>query len=210
MDVDALADIFADLCLAPTKPSKQREQGLDSLLHSCPELCTELGLQGLASLATASRGLMSACHSIVCLGPASWIASALDTLKDAQRWRAAVWVLHAAPAAAVDGADHLAHAPAVPTSIAKHFVSAGTGVTYAQLLAASHNLVAGVEVWVQVQQQLGIQSDIPAVAEAICCSSIRSIYVYWVSPAPSSAPPSAYWVLLARFLSRWCCLHTHL
>jgi hypothetical protein len=188
MDVDALAEIFADLCLAPTKPSKQREQRLDSLLHSCPVLCTELGLQGLARLATASSGVRSACRSIVSLGPASWIASALDTLKDAQRWRAAVWVLHAAPAAAVDGAHQLAHAPAVPTSIAKHFVSAGTCVTYAQLLAASHNLVAGVEVWVQVQQQLGITTDIPAVAEAICCSSIRNIYVYWVSPAPSSAP----------------------
>jgi hypothetical protein len=189
MNVDSLSDLFAYLCLTPTKPSKQREQRLASLLHSCPELCTELGLQGLARLATSSSGLRSACHSVLCLGPASWLAAAIDTHKDAQRWQAAVWVLQAAPAAAVDGVEQIARAPAVPVSMATHFVSAGTCITYAQLVAAAHKLVAGVEVWVQVQQQLGAQSDLPAVAEAICCSSISDIYVHWVSLA--ALPPSA-------------------
>jgi hypothetical protein len=40
-------------------------------------------------------------------------------------------------------------------------------VSYAQLLAAANSMVAGVEVWVQAQQQLGIQTDIPAAAVAI-------------------------------------------
>jgi hypothetical protein len=30
-------------------------------------------------------------------------------------------------------------------------------------------MVAGVEVWVQAQQQLGITSDLPAAAVALCC-----------------------------------------
>jgi hypothetical protein len=53
---------------------------------------------------------------------------------------------------------------------------------YAQLLEAARKLVAGVEVWVQAQQQLGVPTDIPAAAEAMCCSSISKIYVHWVSP----------------------------
>jgi hypothetical protein len=193
MDADSLANSFSDLCLKKLKPSKQREQRLDSLLHSCPVLCTELGLQGLARLATTSSGLRDACDSILRLCPAIWLASALDNHEDTQRWQAAVWVLQAAPAAAVDGAEQLARSPLVPVDVVEEFVSGGTCVTYAQLLAASHDLVAGVEVWVQVQQQLGVQTDIPAVAEAICCSSISSIYVHWVSPV---------------LLRRTCCLRS--
>jgi hypothetical protein len=42
-------------------------------------------------------------------------------------------------------------------------------ITYAQLLAAAHSMVAGVEVWVQAQQCLGVHTNIPALAAAICC-----------------------------------------
>ncbi|KAF6251406.1 hypothetical protein COO60DRAFT_1560445 [Scenedesmus sp. NREL 46B-D3] len=48
-------------------------------------------------------------------------------------------------------------------------LSAGMRITYAGLLKAAGDMVAGVEVWVQAQQQLGIQSDIPALAVAVCC-----------------------------------------
>jgi hypothetical protein len=163
------------------KPSKQRELRIDSLLHSCPVLCTELGLQGLARLATTSSGLRNVCQSILFLGPASWIASALSEHGQAQRMQAAEWVLQAAPAAAADVAEVLIHAPAVTLNTAKRFVAAGTRVTHAQLLAAANSMVAGVEVWVQAQKELGIQTDIPAAAEAICCSVIRDIYTSWVS-----------------------------
>jgi hypothetical protein len=42
-------------------------------------------------------------------------------------------------------------------------------IPYAQLLSAASSMVAGVEVWVEAQQQLGLASDIPAAAVAICC-----------------------------------------
>jgi hypothetical protein len=42
-------------------------------------------------------------------------------------------------------------------------------ITYVQLLAAAHSMVAGVEMWVQAQQQLDVHTDIPALAAAICC-----------------------------------------
>jgi hypothetical protein len=100
--------------------------------------------------------------------------------EEAQRLQAAAWVLQAAPAAAYT-AEVLVRAPSVPLSIAKQVVSAGARVTFTALLAAASSMVAGVEVWVQAQQELGIRTDIPSAAEAICCSSIRDIYINWVS-----------------------------
>jgi hypothetical protein len=52
-------------------------------------LCTELGLQGLARLATTSKSMRSACHSLVSLWPATWLVSALDGHEEAQRLQAA-------------------------------------------------------------------------------------------------------------------------
>uniref|UniRef100_A0A383VKT1 Uncharacterized protein n=1 Tax=Tetradesmus obliquus TaxID=3088 RepID=A0A383VKT1_TETOB len=49
-------------------------------------------------------------------------------------------------------------------------VAAGMRITYAQLLAAADRMVAGVEVWVKAQQQLGIKTDVPVAAVSICCS----------------------------------------
>jgi hypothetical protein len=64
--------------------------------------------------------------------------------------------------------EQLLDVPAVPLDCAKQLVSAGVRISYAELLAAANAMVAGVEVWVQAQQQLGIASDIPAAAVAIC------------------------------------------
>jgi hypothetical protein len=72
------------------KSCKHREQRIDSLLHSCPVLCTELGPQGLARLATTSSGLRGACQSILNLGAASWLVSSLGIDNKAQRLQAAV------------------------------------------------------------------------------------------------------------------------
>jgi hypothetical protein len=79
-----------------------------------------------------------------------------------------------------DVTKQLLYLPAVPLDCAKQLMSGGMCVTYAQLLAAANSMVAGVEVWVQAQQQLGIQTDIPAAAVAICCGG------EWVSGALSS------------------------
>jgi hypothetical protein len=46
-------------------------------------------------------------------------------------------------------------------------------------------MVAGVEVWVEEQQQLGIQTDIPAAAVAICCGK------EWVSGTRAVGPNSS-------------------
>jgi hypothetical protein len=77
-------------------------------------------------------------------------------------------VLQPPRAAAVDGAEQLARTPLVPVDVVSVFMSAGT-----QLLSAASlmliSLVAGVEVWVQVQHQLCIRADIQhsGVAETI-------------------------------------------
>jgi hypothetical protein len=81
------------------------------------------------------------------------------------------WVLKAAPAAVAGAAERLVRMPAVPLDMAKVLVAAGVRITYAQVIAAARNMVAGVEVWVQAHQQLGVESDIPSLAQEICNSS---------------------------------------
>jgi hypothetical protein len=187
------------------KSCKHREQRIDSLLHSCPVLCTELGLQGLARLATTSSGLRGACQSILNLDSASWLASSLGIDNKAQRLQAAAWVLWAAPAGAANAAQVLLSVPELPLDSAEQLVSAGARVSYAQLLAAAHSMVAGVEVWVQAQRQLGIPSDIPAAAEAICCSKVCDIYVNWVSQVLLLAIQST--CALNYTMGRWRCCY---
>jgi hypothetical protein len=99
----------------------------------------------------------------------------------AQRLQAAAWVLRKAPAGAANAAEVLLHIAEVPINSAERLVSAGARVSYAQLLAAAHSMVAGVEVWGRAQRELGVPSDIPAAAEAICCRPVGDIYVNWVS-----------------------------
>jgi hypothetical protein len=53
-------------------------------------------------------------------------------------------------------------------------VAAGVRIRYAQLLTAANSMVPGVEVWVQAQQLLGVRTDIPDVAVAVCCASEMS------------------------------------
>jgi hypothetical protein len=89
-----------------------------------------------------------------------------DEFDDSDTCRGQLWQLLAAKQLSN---EQLLAMPNVPLDVAKQLVSAGMRVSYAQLLAAAHSMVAGVEVWVQAQQQLGIQTDLPAAAVAICC-----------------------------------------
>jgi hypothetical protein len=73
----------------------------------------------------------------------------------------------ATKAAAV--AQQLISLPSVPLDWAVQLLAAGVRTSYSQLLDAASSSLAGVEVWVQAQQQLRVQTDIPAVAVAICC-----------------------------------------
>jgi hypothetical protein len=85
------------------------------------------------------------------------------------------WLLQTSPSAAAgalgdaDVLQRLLHLPHVPLQQAQQLVAAGVRVAYAQLIAAARQMVAGVDVWVQDQQQPGIGSDLPAAAVAICC-----------------------------------------
>jgi hypothetical protein len=87
--------------------------------------------------------------------------------------QAVTWLLSVAPevARAVGVAEHAVQLPSFPPPIAEQLLSNGLRISYAQLVAAADDKVAGVEVWVQAQQKLGIQGDIPAAAVAICCGS---------------------------------------
>jgi hypothetical protein len=90
-----------------------------------------------------------------------------------QHKQAVAWLLRASPAvaAAAGAAECLLTIPAVPLHIAKMLVAVGVRISYAQLLAAAHSMVAGVEVWVQAQQQLDVQTDMPQAALHICGES---------------------------------------
>uniref|UniRef100_A0A383VCN4 Uncharacterized protein n=1 Tax=Tetradesmus obliquus TaxID=3088 RepID=A0A383VCN4_TETOB len=87
-------------------------------------------------------------------------------------WLAAL-LLRKAPEAAADVTTRLLNLPDVPPELAVQLVSAGMRFSYAQLLAAADSMVARVDVWVQAQQQLRVESNIPAAAIAICCNDNR-------------------------------------
>jgi hypothetical protein len=80
----------------------------------------------------------------------------------------AVLLLRRAPATGAAVTKKLLSLPDAALKDAEQLVAAGMRITYAQLLDAANSMVAGVEVWVQAQQALGIKTDIPAVAVAIC------------------------------------------
>jgi hypothetical protein len=92
-----------------------------------------------------------------------------------RRLQPVLWLVHVAPSviasalAAADVLHRLLHLPHVPLQQAQQLVAAGVRMPYAQLLSAARSMVAGVEVWVQAQQQLEVASDILAAAVAICC-----------------------------------------
>jgi hypothetical protein len=156
-------------------PSTHLNELVD-VLHISP-ICTKLGLGCLACLATCSKEISSTIESVFVRDNLGLLDSALDSARQQseqqQHKRAAAWLaailLRKAPALAADVSERLLHLPSVPLATAKQLVAAGVRVSYAQLLAAAHSVVAGVEVWVQAQQQLGVAADIPEVAMAICC-----------------------------------------
>lgn len=90
-------------------------------------------------------------------------------------------LLHLTPAvaAAERVVESLLCVPGVPHCTAIHIVTAGVRVSYAQLLGAANNMVQGVEVWAQAQQQLGIETDTPAAAVTICCYDCTT-FTAWV------------------------------
>jgi hypothetical protein len=159
------------------KAEQKPTQYINGALHGCPLLCTKLGVRGLACLTASSSSLKEACSSIIQSQPHEWIQLAVNSAQGAQLQ----WVLKEAPAAAAGAAERLVRMPAVPLDMAELLVAAGVRVSYAQLIAAANSMVAGVEVWVHAQQRLGVDSEIPSVAKAICNSSSFDIRANLVS-----------------------------
>jgi hypothetical protein len=98
-------------------------------------------------------------------------------------------LLRRAPATAAAVTVRLLSLPDVTLQFAEQLVAAGMRITYAQLLDAANSMVAGVEVWVQAQQALDINTDIPAVAVAICCGDRDA----WVSSSQARHNMANLW-----------------
>jgi hypothetical protein len=164
---------------------------LASLSDILPMCSGQFGLQGLACLAACSRHLQQACLATVRNDACNWLTSAcvvFDYKNPSNKGRnyyeaqqakeqgrkAVVWMLQAAlaVAAADSAAQQLIDITYAPLEWVLQLTAAGVRITYTQLLAAAHSMVAGVEVWVQAQQQLEIETDTPAAAKQICCCSM--------------------------------------
>jgi hypothetical protein len=152
----------------------------DHVSHACPKLCRHLGLQGLACLAKGSKSLKLSCHAaassnaIILLEPVLEAARGGQLLE--QDKQAAVWLVEllqqdGQPTAAAV-AQQLLALPSVPLGWARQLVAAGIRISYAQLVAAANSMLAGVEVWVEAQHQLGVETDVPAAAVAVCCGDV--------------------------------------
>jgi hypothetical protein len=179
---------------------------MEMLISIMPYCCTQLGPSGLACLAATSKQLKVACTTIVQLDARRLLLGALDAAGAAvdpatstgsasaassaayKAMQSVAWLLDAVPSVitAADIAEHLVHVPAVPVACAEQLVAAGVRISCKHLLAAANSMVPGVEVWVQAQQKLGVWTDIPATAVAICCGS------NWVSPGLKKAPYYAF------------------
>jgi hypothetical protein len=154
------------------------EKRVGSALHVCPRLCSHLSLRGLACLAASSSGLKHCCCAAASTDAISLLQPAMEAVKAGQQLKkdeqAATWLvglLHkqGTTTAAATVAQQLTSLPSVPLDWAVQLIAAGVRLSYAQLLAASSSMLAGVEVWVQAQQQLDVQTDIPAALRAVCC-----------------------------------------
>jgi hypothetical protein len=177
----------------------QEAERLQDALHSCPALSAQLGLQGLACLAACSRTLKDACNNRVCRDAQSLLQPLVQqgAQLQEQHKHAAVWLmklLHRAPnkATVAEVEELLVFVPIMGLYWALQLVSAGVHISCAQLLAAADSMVAGVEVWVQAQQQLKMKSDMPPAAYTICCSS------KWVSQAAHGQ--CFTWYLLSKLV----------
>jgi hypothetical protein len=161
--------------------SRENEGSACSVLDVLPYLGMELGLQGLACLASSSRQLRHDCIELARQNARVLLLDALPAVKADQGLAATaaavqspaagaaaacgclqpvLWILRQLPpcsvssAVAEDVVQRLVHVPHVPLQQAQQLVAAGVRISHAQLLAAASSMVAGVEVWVQVLKQL--------------------------------------------------------
>jgi hypothetical protein len=180
--VNSQTEEAALLTLAAAKACEETE--LPDIVPYCSRY---LGLKGLACLAASSQQYKETCLQTACSDATHLLVDAINAAaaqqQDAESTsltgckkethiQAVAWLLRITPEAAMTAtaAQHLLCLPSVPLHLAKEFVKAGVRINFKQLQAAAHEMVAGVEVWVQAQQQLGVVTDIPMAAVALCCT----------------------------------------
>jgi hypothetical protein len=170
------------------------------VLQVLPFCSRQMGLQGLACLAACSKKakltsdeIKSKDALIVLLGTldatkaeaaAESAAGAIQRSFDKQLTRLAAWwkpvqkhVQTVPTALTLAGvSDRMLWLPPVSLKQAKQLISGGVRIRYAELLTAASCMVPGLAMWVQAQQQLGIQTDIPKAAVEVCTNG-----TVWVS-----------------------------
>jgi hypothetical protein len=139
------------------------------------ECVASFGLKALARLAMCNKQLQTWCQGVVHSCAKDLL---LHTLANAQQVRnmnklqhGVAWVVHLAPGVttAAGVAEAVVQIPMLPRPIAVQLVEAGVRVSFVKLLDAAQSMVAGVEVWVQVQWERGVSGrDIPEAAASIC------------------------------------------
>lgn len=182
-------------------------QQLFLALESCiPELKATLKNKGLAPELNAT---------LEGKGPTTKLLAAdklLQQLRQVVSWLQQVTILDGRLAALADtpglGVDlsQLFTVPHIPGCIADylvqpltdddgHTVLVGLRISYQQLLAAARSRVAGVEVWVQAQQKLGVATDIPDIAVAICLNNMSQQQLVSLVPLTAASCGVMYYCM---------------
>lgn len=169
-----------------------RAEHEEPLVFSLLPLCSrQLGVQGLACIASCSTQaklvsikLGRADATDVVLGTleaakadAAAATEARSSCKQAEVvacWQPVQNLLQTVPAAmnAAGAANSILWCPSIPLQHALQWVNSGVRIHYAELLDAASCAVPGVQVWVKAQHQLGIHTDIPEAARAVCLGKV--------------------------------------
>jgi hypothetical protein len=122
------------------------EEQISRSLHSCPTLCTQIGLKGLACLSTCNKALSNDVTNVLCGDSTGYLDSSLETARSTeqqQHYQAVAWLasllLRQAPATAADVTERLLILPDVDLECAAQLVAAGMRITFAQLLAVANS-----------------------------------------------------------------------
>lgn len=154
---------WQDAVLALYKHSHAR-QLVQALQDSIPEVKKILETKKLATVEHDSVKLLKQLRTVV-----NALQRGIRETTDDAMDRSWGPILAATPGLLSADYTQICSVPDIRYDIAKHFVQhLDVRITYQQLVTAAHNKVNGAEVWVQVQHELGIQTDIPDIAVKIC------------------------------------------
>jgi hypothetical protein len=137
---------------------------------------------GVTASAAEAAGATAVAHESAGEAAAAAAAVSLPSPADQRLLMMMLWLLQNVPGTAANAQaaavlQRLLHVQRVPLQQAQQLVAAGVRIRFEPLLAAASSMVAGVEVWVQAQHEMGISTDTPAAAVAICCGhSLVSAY----------------------------------